>query len=135
MKKLIKFSALSLFIFASACFSLISCGKQNGGGNTQINLAGSRYVGEPINTSNEGVLVFVFEFQNGGKFEYKRKRENGVEDVVLKGNYNVEGKTVSLKVTWAHPSTPQDILGKTIIATLSDDGKTLTWEGDVFTKA
>ena len=135
MKKLVKFSALSLFVFASVCFVLSSCGKQNGGVNTQINLAGSRYVGEPINTSNEGVLVFVLEFQNGGKFEYKRKRENGVEDVALKGNYNVEGKTVSLKVTWAHPSTPQDFLGRTVLATLSDDRKTLTWEGGVFTKA
>ena len=140
MKKLIKFSASSLIIFAFACFSLTSCGKQNGGanggGNTQSDiLAGSRYVSAPYSSGPNETSVLILEFRNGGTFEYRINRANAVDEAIFKGNYKVGGKVVSLTVTWVDQETElHDLVGTTKPATLSNDGKALTFEGKIFMK-
>ena len=156
MKKLVKFSILSLFVFASACFVLSSCGNKNGGansatgggatnnnnnngggnggggtpgGNTQINLEGSKYsrtYKQKLQNGQEIEIEESIEFQQGSKFALKAQAQ-GQSLEMVKGDYNVANKTITAKITWQNDKIfKENIIGQSIVLTLSDDGNKIT---------
>ena len=130
MKKLIKFSALSLFVFASVCFVLSSCGKQNGGangggsggGNTQINLAGSEYKGDED----------IIEFENNKRFAITSDSE-----YQFTGSYKVSGNDGYLLIEWqASHFTSGKYIGQRWPFKIEDGGRILrtTVDGEIYTR-
>ena len=124
MKKLVKFSALSLFIFAFACFPLISCGNGNNANNaTGDVLAGSRYK----YSFNEGGVSCsnILEFKADKKFSFNIETFNSGY-VAYRGDYKIEGNKVTCIATWAIQGNATDL---SLILTIEDGGKMLVQSG------